>query len=282
MGKISFIGAPNKATVPVKLPAIGTALNDCTWEEIRAISDAGLASNYFTVGDTKTIIIDGTVGNTTFSDLSIDVFVLGFDHNSEVEGANTIHFSIGKISGVDISLVDSKYASTSTSTGYFNMNTSSTNSGGWASSHMRTTILGSDSDPTNPTSSTLLAALPSDLRAVMKAITKYTDNTGGGSDTASYVTATTDYLLLPAEFEVFGTRSYANSAEQNYQAQYDYYSAGNSKKRYRHSATTTTGVWRLRSCRATASTSFCHISDSGTISYANAHYSRGIAPIFVV
>lgn len=68
-----------------------------------------------------------------------------------------------------------------------------------------------------------MAALPSDLRAVMQPMTIYTDNTGGGSDNASYVTKTTDYLPLLAEYEIFGTRTYANSAEKNYQAQYAYY-----------------------------------------------------------
>ena len=37
-------------------------------------------------------------------------------------------------------------------------------------------------------------------------------NTGGGNDTASYVTPTTDKVWLLSEFEVFGTRYIANSA----------------------------------------------------------------------
>lgn len=40
---------------------------------------------------------------------------------------------------------------------------------------------------TNPVANTLMAALPSDLRAVMQPMTIYTDNTGGGSGNASYV-----------------------------------------------------------------------------------------------
>lgn len=55
----------------------------------------------------------------------------------------------------------------------------------------------------------------------MKSCTKYTDNKGG-SNTASNVSSTTDYLFLLSEYEVHGTRNYANSAEQNSQAQYDY------------------------------------------------------------
>ena len=72
---------------------------------------------------------------------------------------------------------------------------------------MRKTVLGSNSaSATSPTANTLLAALPADLRAVMKPATKYSDNTGGGSDTASYVTSTTDLLPLLSEFEYHGAR----------------------------------------------------------------------------
>ena len=48
------------------------------------------------------------------------------------------------------------------------------------------------------------SALPSELTSVIKTTSIYSDNTGGGSDTASYVTATQDVLYLLAEFELFG------------------------------------------------------------------------------
>ena len=153
------------------------------------------------MGDTKAITINGNVGNTNFSNLSINVYIIGFNHNSAREGNNRIHFKIGKIGGTQVALVDSQYGSGVSSSGYFSMNTSNTNSGGWANSHMRKTVLGSDASPTSPRANTLLAALPADLRAVMKPITKYSDNTGGGNNTASYVTSTTDYLFELAEFE---------------------------------------------------------------------------------
>ena len=136
--------------------------------------------------------------------------------------------------------------STTSTSGAFTMNTSSTNSGGWGSSQMRSKVLGSASSPTSPTANTLLAALPSDLRAVMKSCTKYTDNKGGGN-TASNVSSTTDYLFLLSEYEVFATHQYCNDAEPNYQAQYDYFKAGNSKVANKHSATGTAAVWWLRS-----------------------------------
>ena len=283
MGKVIVSGAAPQMTVPSTFPPIGTALNDMTWEQIRAISDAGKAADYFNLGDTKTITINGKVGNTTFSNLSIDAFIIGFNHNSAREGANRIHFQIGKINGTLVGLVDGNYGNNTSTTGAFTMNTSNTNRGGWNNSHMRKTVLGSNSaSATSPTANTLLAALPADLRAVMKPATKYSDNTGGGSDTASYVTSTTDLLPLLSEFEYHGARSNANSAEKNYQAQYDYYRAGNSKVHYKHNATGTAAYVWCRSVRSSRRGAFCLVNDGGSADFSGAHYSWALAPCFFV
>ena len=145
---------------------------------------------------------------------------------------------------------------------------------------MRSKVLGSASSPTSPTANTLLAALPSDLRAVMKSCTKYTDNKGGGN-TASNVSSTTDYLFLLSEYEVFATHQYCNDAEPNYQAQYDYFKAGNSKVANKHSATGTAAVWWLRS-PLSGTGSFCEVSSSGSLDYNYANFAYGVVPGFVV
>ena len=264
------------------LSGVDPVLNNNDWATIRQVSDNGQGANYWSVGDTKTITINGKVGNTTFSNLSVDAFILGFNHNSSREGANRIHFKIGKISGVHIALCDSNYGSSGSSASYFQMNASSTNSGGWNGSSMRKTLLGNSGTPTSPPSNSLLAALPSDLRAVMKAVTKYSDNTGGGSDTASHVTSTTDYLFLLSEFEYQGYTNHSNSAEKNYQAQYDYYKAGNSKIHYKHNDTGTRANAWCRSVIYYRSNAFCLVSIYGGDSYYSAYYSNGVAPGFAV
>ena len=83
-----------------------------------------------------------------------------------------------------------------------------------------------------------------------------------------------------AEFEIFGARTYANSAEQSKQAQYDYFKAGNPKVFYKHSATTTAVYAWLRSPYASSSNSFCYVSTSGTATYGSASSSLGVAPGF--
>ena len=273
--------APGSKTCEITAAFVSSVLNDNDWATIREVSSAGKGANYWAVGDMKAIVINGKVGNTTFSNLSINVFILGFNHNSAKEGSNLIHFQIGKINGTLVGLVDGNYGNNTSTTGAFTMNTSDTNSGGWNNSHMRKTVLGSNSaSATSPTANTLLAALPADLRAVMKPVTKYSDNTGGGYDTASYVTSTTDYLFLLAEYEYHGAWTYANRAEQNYQAQYDYYKAGNSKIHYKHNATGTAAYAWCRSVYSDASSYFCLVSTDGSAIASGAGASRGVAPGF--
>ena len=248
-------------------------MNDISWEDIGRISDAGLASSYFSVGDRKAVSLSGTVGSLSLSG-TYYCFILGFDHNSSREGTKRIHFQFGKTAlsgGTDICFVDSGYNSDKSSGTWFNMNNSRSNSGGWNSSRMRTVVCPA-----------FMNAMPSDLRNVLKTVTKYSDNTGGGSNTASYVTSTTDTIFLLAEYEVFGTRSYANSAEQNYQAQYQYYKNGNSKVKYRHSSTGSTAGWWLRSVYADGSYNFCRVNTSGSANYNYANRSIGFAPAFCV
>lgn len=266
-------------------PPVGTALNDMTWEQISAISAAGKAREYFSVGDAKRIVINGAIGNTNFSNVELCAFIIGLDHNSELEGNNTIHFQLfmnNLAGGVKVCLTDSKYASTTTSTGYYNMNTSNINTGGWQGCRMRTTTLGCNSSPSSPLEGSLLAALPSDLRNVMRSINKYTNNTGGATNSAAYVTNTIEFLWLLSEFEVYGVRKEANSAEQNYQKQYEYYSAGNNRVFYKYDATTTASYWWLRSPCA-ANGYFCLGGTTGdAVNRDGAHTSYGIAPAFCV
>jgi hypothetical protein len=245
--------APASKTFAVSVTLVSKTLNDNSWATIKSVSDAGQGANYWAVGDTKRITLNGKVGAYTFSNFNIDVFILGFNHNSSKEGSNRIHFQIGKVSGKAVALCDSQYNG-SGSSAMFHMNSSDSNSGGWNGSYMRKTLLGNSNTPASTLENSLMAALPSDLLAVMKTVTKYTDNTGGGSNSSGNVTATADYLFLLAEFEVFGTRYWANQYEQNSQKQYDYYKAGNSRVAYNHSAVSTAVWWWLRSANYSSGT----------------------------
>lgn len=258
------------------LSFVSSTLNNNEWSVIKSVSDAGQGANYWSVGDRKAVTLDGTMSKLSLSNYTTYAFIIGFNHNASVEGSNRIHFQIGKTAlsgGTDICLT-SGYNDDSD----FYMNTSNTNSGGWSSSYMRNNILGTS---LSSYSGTFIGVLPAALRAVLKPVTKYTNNTGSSS-AASAVTATTDYAFLPSEYEIFGSITYANSHERTKQAQYAYYSAGNSKVKHDHSSTGTAVVWLLRSSFASNSDSFVVVYYDGTVSYYAAGSSCGVAPGFCV
>ena len=296
-GVITLTDATGNVTITVVCesepgPTIGT-LEETSWADISSISSDG--ANYFAVGDTKSVAVNGTVGTLPL-DTTLYVYILGFNHNSAVEGTGISFggFTTSSENGVNVALCDSHYGSNSTGgSKWFNMNHSAnTNSGGWKGCDMRYDILGSvevknQQDATSaatssPVENTLMAALPSALRAVMKPITKYTDNVGGGTDTAANVTTTVDYLPLLAEKEIFGSRSYANSTEQSHQAQYAFYANGNSKVKYNHSSTSSAVFWWERSAYCYGSGTFCRVYVGGNAGSNDAQYSYGVAPVFLV
>ena len=272
--------APANKTCAVQVNLFNATLNSNSWAAIKAASDIDEGANYWSAGDTKTIKINGKVGNFTFSNLSINAFILGFNHNSAKEGTHRIHWQLGKIGGTMVGLCDNQYNSSVSGAGYFHMNDSDTNVGGWKDSSMRKTLLGNSKTPSSPLANSLMAALPFDLRAVMKSVTKYTDNTGNASNSSGNVTATTDYLWLLAEFEVHGSRNYANQYEQNSQAQYAYYKAGNSKIAYNHTAVSTAVWWWLRSPLYGGTDIFCSVSTGGGGGNGNAYDSAALLPGF--
>lgn len=255
------------------LSFVSSTLNSNSWDTIRSVSDSGQGANYWSVGDRKAVTLNGTVGSLTLSNFTTYAFILGFNHNSSYEGANRIHFQFAKTAvsgGTDVAFCDSSYNSTGSSAA-FRMNTTNTNAGGWGGSYMKNTICPA-----------FEAVVPSELRSNLKTVTKYTDNTGSASTAEANVTATTETFFPLAEYEVFGTITYANTYEANKQAQYDYYKAGNRKVKYRHDATTTAVIVWLRSPHRSSSTHFVYVNTDGTVNIANAYFSLAFVPGFCV
>lgn len=301
------------ATIAVELSFIGE-LDDATWAQISAVSAAGTASGYWSVGDCKKIRLNGTVGTLSLSNVDLYVFILGINHNSATEGSGISFgcFKTAKTGGTDVCLCDASH-NTNKSDGskIFNLNhwggssnPYNTNYGGWKGCDARYDILGSTkqapsgygSTPqtnhvgydaasdtaTSPVSNTLMAALPSDLRNVMKPITKYTDNKGNSSNTSANVTSSVDYLPLLSEYEVQGTRSYANEYEKNSQAQYAYYANGNSKVKYQHGSTSSAAAWWCRSATSSSAHTFCAVDAVGSANNGDSRRGYGLAPAFLV
>ena len=264
----------------ITLSFASDTLNENSWDIISAVSDAGQGANYWAIGDCKQVTLNGTVGILALSNFLTYAFIIGFNHNSSREGSGRIHFQLAKTAlsgGADICFTDGQHANNGSSAA-FRMNTSNTNSGGWEDSYMRNNICGTSKDST---SGTFMGVIPAELRNALKSVTKYTNN-NGSSSASSAVTATTDYFFLLSEYEVFGNTTHSNSYEANYQQQYAYYSAGNSKVKYRHSSTRSAAYWWLRSPNAGNSNNFVFLFTNGTVGTDNARYSFGFAPGFCV
>lgn len=265
-------------------------LDQASWDYISKQSLAGNAKNIWAVGDCKKIKLSGTASKLSLN-TELYVYILDFDHDSSTVGGTKDGITFGTFKtaltdGKDVCLM-SGFEDDSD----FRMNTTNANSGGWKNSDMRYNILGSTNTQngnatattaTSPKSNTLMSCLPADLRAVMRPMCVYTDNTGGGSDTASYVTTTIDFLPLLAEFEIHGTQTCANSAEKNNQTQYAYFKNGSSKLKYRHDSQSSTGGWWSRSPYSTSSRTFCTVTSGGSAGGNRADSSNGVAPAFKV
>ena len=279
---VSYTYMGKEKTKTVNVNAIGLYTVDCyaalfnnaSYSDISTASRNGTAASLWSLGDAKAVTLNGTVGVYTFSNETTYMFIVAFDHNSSVEMAGAHHMicSFAKSSltgGKDIAFTDAQYG-TSKSSPCFHMNSSKTNSGGWANSYMRQTIC-----------SQFKNAIPSDLKAVLRQRTIYTDNTGGGTNNSSNVTATTDTVYIPSEFEVQGSRTYANSYEQNHQQQLAYYKNGASKIRYKSSDVSTAAWWWVRSPGSNG-TYFCLVTTGGSPNPYGAYYAFGFAPLITI
>lgn len=177
-GRYNTATTGNQASVtPQALPAKDT-LQNTSWANIALVAAAGKASEYWAVGDQKTVALASTVLGST----SIVVEILGFNHDNLTAGGKA---------AITFGMVD---CFTTTQA----MNSTNTNAGGWGSCALRTTIRG-----------TVYNGLPADLKAVIKEVNKLTS---AGSQ-SSTINTTADTLFLFSEIEIFGSTTYSFSGE---------------------------------------------------------------------
>ena len=139
------------------------------------------------------------------------------------------------------------------------MNSSNTNSGGWEECLMRTSTM-----------PTLQSGMPDTLAQVRVPYVNYNQSTILYSD---------DYMFLPAEKEVFGTRTYSIAAEANALTQFAYYKNGGNKIK---SLSGSAVWWWLRSVIYYGNAGYCIVTASGDASGSGAYDSNGAAPCFCV
>ena len=185
-GRYNTATTGNQASVtPQALPAKDT-LQNTSWANIALVAAAGKASEYWAVGDQKTVALASTVLGST----SIVVEILGFNHDN---------LTTDDKAAITFGMVDC-FKTTQA------MNSTDTNKDGWGSCALRTTIRG-----------TVYDGLPADLKAVIKEVNKLTS---AGSQ-SSTINTTADTLFLFSEIEIFGSTTYSFSGEGEQYSRFD-------------------------------------------------------------
>ena len=190
----------------------------------------------------NTIDVTSTAGTYTYAVMGFNNFAL--TNQSHYGGThNTAGLTFGMVDCIGLYIMYSK--------GTFR--------GGWGESEMRTSTM-----------PTLQSGMPDTLAQVKVPYVNYSQSTLSYSD---------DYLFLPAEKEVQGTRSYSSPAEANALTQFAYYKNGGSKIK---SLSGSAVSWWLRSARYDYTDYFCGVTyDGRAFPYAQS-YSAGAAPCFCV
>ena len=308
--------APANKTYSVTV-MLSSVLNNVSWVDISAASKAGTGDTYWNIGDCKEITLNGKIGSQlTLTNQKLCVFILDFNHAMNGTAENNIiwgGFKTALTDGVDVALVDDKYnTSPMDGTICFNMNHKSTissgngyygtNYGGWKGTDLRYDVLGATStapseynqlkstanvgyDATaatlsNPKADTLLAALPSDLRNVMRLWTRWVDAVGNSSNVDENIKATVDAITLLAEPEIFASRSWANEFEKNHNTRMAYYENGNGTIKKKHNDTASSVWWWECSPYYSSNSSFCYVTTIGSANGSDAFGSSALAPAF--
>ena len=138
------------------------------------------------------------------------------------------------------------------------MNATKTNVGGWEKSELRDRLNSGD----------LWSKLPSDFQSKVKAITKMTDNQGGGK--IGTPSATIDKLFLLSTTEIYGNL-------QSDGTQYEYFaSKGTTTSRY--SEAETMYYFKTRSVSPSDSTNFHYVDPLGRWNSGNANSASNVLP----
>lgn len=240
----NYTGASCTIAVTVSIPSYNTTLANNTWEQIAEACAAGVASNYWKVGDTKTETLNGTT--YTFR-------VVGFDHDN-------LHSDDAKYSDSSYNGGKKKAAITFEMTALFTtsyyMNASHTNSGGWDSSYIRKTVM-----------KNMLGYMPTTLKNVLRTVSKL----ASAGNASSTIKTSADQLFLLSEIEINGMAKVSYAGEGS---QYAYYKAGNSAIKMNGSSVSS---WWTRSPRSSDSKNFALALSDGSVGYGSAGYSQGIS-----
>ncbi|MDO9491993.1 InlB B-repeat-containing protein [Acetobacterium sp.] len=243
----------------ITLPAIGTSLEACSWDQIAYISKAGLANTYFDVGNTKNITL------STNEVLTMQIY--DFNHDDKSDGSGKVGITFGTKNLMATSRV---------------MNPNGTNYVGWNGTDLRgwmnaiNTIYAS-TDYTSGTTS-LHSQLPADLRTAIKPVKKLTS----GGDNNQVLVTSNDKIFTFSEKECFGTNYYTIAGEGT---KYPIFTDNASRIKKLSNGTGSAMYYWGRSPYSSNNTSYFGVHNDGSyVNYGNnpAHANYGVAFGFCV
>ena len=208
--------------------------SDITNETSVIYLDNGDIHRKVSIGDQVTLSLNGT--NYAFD-------VIGFNHDTLTDTAAYGEETATGKAGITFQM-HGLFA-----TGY-KMNSTSTNSGGWKSSDMRTSTM-----------PIMKGYLPPAWQTAIKPVNKVS---GTGSGSSSGTETVSDSCFLLSEIEVFGSTIYSVSGEGT---QYAYYKAGNSK--VKNMINNYNYHWWERSPYSGDGESFCVVYIDGSAIHSN-------------
>lgn len=227
---------------------IDPVLANNSWETIKAAFRAGVAADYWNLGDTKEIeLADGYTYEVQIVDMTPNRYALS-------DGTG---YSNGVLQFVMCLATDRQ------------MNATNTNVGGWADCAMRTAL-----------NTTVYNQLPDDLKAV---ISEVSVESGVGNETTSGTSTSNNKLFLASEYEIFGAKIYSIGASEG-SPQFGYWALHNSNAdRIKTKINSTLAqYWWLRSPYSGNSALFCDVNYAGDVNVGNAHDSSGVCPCFAL
>ena len=148
------------------------------------------------------------------------------------------------------------------------MNSSRSNSGGFAQSQMRTVTLANIYD-----------LFPQDVKDAMSEVLILS---GTGAGTSSGTSSSANKLFLPAEMELSASKGYSIGDAECPLGQFDYYKTHNNNSDRIKNRDGSAHIYWLRSPVSGDIGQFCIVLNTGYASYNGANSTYGVAPCFAI
>lgn len=229
----------------VEVPSVGNyytsfqTLTQMSWDSVGVLSRAGVAANFFNVGDTKSVhIMCNDVAYPKLADFAGDYqfTIIDFAHDP-------LSYNTTKMAGITWQLNSIGALS--------EYNLENTTVGAWKDSYMRTELM-----------PVIYNGMDKAMRRNILPVAKTSLSTGGQS---TETVVTEDKLFLISVKEATGGTSVDSSNLEG--TQYKWYADGGSLlKEYQGAA----GRWWFRSARTTDATNECYVHTTGKISATGA------------